>query len=94
LNLEYSQRFLKILHFLSQIVVFFLKSNISKNYNIVSAKAAKALWYCCTTPNSLDPVGAWRDFNVQFPVTIVVSEYILTLDWTEKQIALQKLFRL
>jgi hypothetical protein len=41
------------------------KSNISKNY-IVSAKAAKALWYCCTTPNSLDPVGAWRDFNVQF----------------------------
>ncbi len=26
-----------------------------------------------------------------FSVTVVVSEYILTLDWTEKQIALQKL---
>jgi hypothetical protein len=49
------------------------------------------------TQQSRDPDGAWRDFNVQFSVTVVVvvvvvSQYILTLDWTQKQIALQKTF--
>jgi hypothetical protein len=48
------------------------------------------------TQQSRDPDGAWRDFNVQFSVTVVVvvvvSQYILTLDWTQKQIALQKAF--